>query len=133
MVCGEKLDLASIKAPVFVYASREDHIVPWKAAYGSTRIMSGKKRFVLGASGHIAGVINPPAKNKRNYWTNDKLSGDADAWLAGATEVAGSWWPDWSGWLKPLSGALVAAPKTPGNRKYPPLEPAPGRYVRQKA
>jgi polyhydroxyalkanoate synthase len=132
-VCGVKLDLASIKAPVFVYASREDHIVPWKAAYGSTRIMSGKKRFVLGASGHIAGVINPPAKNKRNYWTNDKLSGDADAWLAGATEVAGSWWPDWSGWLKPLSGALVAAPKTPGNRKYPPLEPAPGRYVRQKA
>jgi polyhydroxyalkanoate synthase len=132
-VCGEKLDLSSVKAPVFIYASREDHIVPWKAAYASTRIMSGKKRFVLGASGHIAGVINPPAKKKRNYWTNHTLSGDADAWLASATEVPGSWWPDWSAWLKPLSGALVAAPKAPGNRKYPPIEPAPGRYVRQKA
>jgi len=132
-VCGEKVDLASVKAPVFIYASREDHIVPWKAAYGSTRIMSGKKRFVLGASGHIAGVINPPAKKKRNYWTHDTLSGDADAWLAGATEVPGSWWPEWAGWLEPLSGALVAAPKAPGNRKYPPIEAAPGRYVRQKA
>jgi polyhydroxyalkanoate synthase len=132
-VCGEKLDLSSINAPVFIYASREDHIVPWKAAYASTRIMSGKKRFVLGASGHIAGVINPPAKKKRNYWTNDTLSGDADAWLAGASEVPGSWWPDWSGWLKPNAGALVAAPKAPGSRKYPPIEPAPGRYVRQKA
>jgi polyhydroxyalkanoate synthase len=132
-VCGEKLDLSSVNAPVFIYASREDHIVPWKAAYASTRIMRGKKRFVLGASGHIAGVINPPAKKKRNYWTHDTLSGDADAWLAGATEVPGSWWPDWSGWLKPMSGTLLAAPKGPGNRKYPPIEPAPGRYVRQKA
>jgi len=132
-VCGEKLDLTSIKAPVFIYASREDHIVPWKAAYASTRIMSGKKRFVLGASGHIAGVINPPAKKKRNYWTNNTLSGDADAWLAGATEVPGSWWPDWSAWLKPLAGALVAAPKAPGSARYKPIEPAPGRYVRAKA
>ena len=132
-VCGEKLDLTSIKAPVFIYASREDHIVPWTAAYASTRIMSGKKRFVLGASGHIAGVINPPAKKKRNYWTNNTLSGDADAWLAGATEVPGSWWSDWSAWLKPLAGALVAAPKAPGSARYKPIEPAPGRYVRAKA
>jgi polyhydroxyalkanoate synthase len=132
-VCGQKLDLSSVKAPVFIYASREDHIVPWKAAYASTRIMSGKRRFVLGASGHIAGVINPPASKKRNYWINDDLGGDAEAWLAGATEVAGSWWPEWTGWLKPHSGALVAAPKAPGNRKYPRIEPAPGRYVKQKA
>ena len=132
-VCGEKLDLGRIKAPVYIYASREDHIVPWKAAYASTRIMSGKKRFTLGASGHIAGVINPPAKKKRNYWTNDALPTDADAWLDSATEVPGSWWPDWSAWLKPQAGALVAAPRTPGNRKYKPIEPAPGRYVKQKA
>ena len=132
-VCGEKLDLGSIEAPVFIYASREDHIVPWKAAYASTRIVSGKKRFVLGASGHIAGVINPPAKKKRNYWVNDALPADADAWLDTATAVPGSWWPEWSGWLKPLSGALVAAPKAPGSRKYAPIEPAPGRYVLQKA
>jgi polyhydroxyalkanoate synthase len=132
-VCGEKLNLGSVKAPVFIYASREDHIVPWKAAYASTRIMSGKKRFVLGASGHIAGVINPPAKKKRNYWTHDTLPADADTWLAGATEVPGSWWPDWSGWLKPQSGPLVAAAKAPGSRKYPAIEAAPGRYVLQKA
>jgi polyhydroxyalkanoate synthase len=132
-VCGEKLDLARIKAPVFIYGSREDHIVPWKSAYASTRVMSGKKRFVLGASGHIAGVINPPAKKKRNYWTSAALPADADAWFAGATEVPGSWWPDWAGWLKPLSGALVTAPKAPGSRKFAPIEPAPGRYVLQKA
>jgi polyhydroxyalkanoate synthase len=95
--------------------------------------MSGKKRFVLGASGHIAGVINPPAKKKRNYWTNSDLSGDANAWLAAATEVPGSWWPDWAGWLKPHAGALVAAPKAQGSRKYPAIEAAPGRYVLQKA
>jgi polyhydroxyalkanoate synthase len=132
-VCGEKLDLGSVKAPVFIYASREDHIVPWKAAYASTRVMSGKKRFVLGASGHIAGVINPPAKKKRNYWMNNTLPATADSWLDTATEVPGSWWGNWAGWLEPLSGALVAAPKAPGSRKYPPIEPAPGRYVKQKA
>ncbi len=132
-VCGEKLDLGAIKAPVFIYASREDHIVPWKSAYASTRVMSGKKRFVLGASGHIAGVINPPAKKKRNYWINEALPADADTWFDGATEVPGSWWPEWSGWLAPLSGVQVAAPKSPGSRKYPAIEPAPGRYVRQKA
>ncbi len=132
-VCGEKLDLARIEAPVFLYASREDHIVPWKAAYASTRVLSGKKRFVLGASGHIAGVINPPAKKKRNYWTNEALPQQPDAWLAAAQEVPGSWWADWSAWLEPLGGALVAAPQLPGSAKYQPIEPAPGRYVLQKA
>ncbi|HRH88727.1 MAG TPA: class I poly(R)-hydroxyalkanoic acid synthase [Rubrivivax sp.] len=132
-VCGEKLDLGSIKAPVFIYASREDHIVPWKAAYASTRVMKGKKRFVLGASGHIAGVINPPAKKKRNYWTNDTLPAAPEAWFDAATEVPGSWWSDWTAWLEPKSGALVAAPKAPGNRRYKPIEAAPGRYVLQKA
>jgi polyhydroxyalkanoate synthase subunit PhaC len=132
-VCGEKLDLSSVKAPVFIYASREDHIVPWKAAYASTRVMSGKKRFILGASGHIAGVINPPAKKKRNYWKNDNLAASADDWFDSATEVPGSWWGDWAGWLEPLSGAQVPAPKAPGSAKYKPIEPAPGRYVKQKA
>ena len=132
-VCGQKLDLGAIKAPVYIYGSREDHIVPWKAAYASTRVMSGKKRFVLGASGHIAGVINPPAKKKRNYWTQTTLPADAEAWLDGATEVPGSWWPDWAGWLKPQAGAQVAAPKTPGSARHKAIEPAPGRYVKQKA
>jgi polyhydroxyalkanoate synthase len=132
-VCGERLDLGQIKAPVFVYASREDHIVPWKAAYGSIRIMKGPRRFVLGASGHIAGVINPPAAKKRNYWVGDKLPTDADAWFDGATEVAGSWWPDWAGWVAPFSGTLTAAPKGYGGHGHRAIEPAPGRYVKQKA
>ena len=131
-VCGERVDLGTIQAPAFIYASREDHIVPWEAAYASTRLLKGKKRFVLGASGHIAGVINPPAKGKRNYWTNDKVPSSAQAWIDSATEHPGSWWPDWTGWLAPLSGKKVAAPRTPGNRRYKALEPAPGRYVKAK-
>jgi polyhydroxyalkanoate synthase subunit PhaC len=132
-VCGEAVDLGSIKAPVFLYGSREDHIVPWKGAYASTRVFKGKKRFVLGASGHIAGVINPPAAKKRSHWVNDKLPASADDWFASAKEVPGSWWPDWSAWLKPNAGPMVAAPKSPGNRKHKAIEPAPGRYVKAKA
>ncbi|MBI5269861.1 MAG: class I poly(R)-hydroxyalkanoic acid synthase [Burkholderiales bacterium] len=132
-VCGEKLDLGRIEAPVFIYASREDHIVPWKGAYASTRVFTGPKRFVLGASGHIAGVINPPAAKKRSHWTNDKLPAAADDWLAGATEHPGSWWDGWAGWLKRHAGPMVAAPKAPGNRRHKAIEPAPGRYVKVKA
>jgi len=132
-VCGEKVDLGAIKAPAYVYASREDHIVPWTAAYLSVPLLTGKTRFVLGASGHIAGVINPPSKNKRNYWTNAKLPAKADDWFDGATEHPGSWWTDWSAWLGSHGGKQIAAPKTPGGRKHKPIEPAPGRYVKQKA
>jgi polyhydroxyalkanoate synthase len=132
-VCGEKIDLGAIKAPAFIYASREDHIVPWQAAYASTEILKGKKRFVLGASGHIAGVINPAVKNKRSHWVNDKLPADAAAWLEGADEKPGSWWPEWAGWLATHAGKQVAAPKAYGNRQHKVIEPAPGRYVKQKA
>jgi polyhydroxyalkanoate synthase subunit PhaC len=132
-VCGEKVDLGSIEAPFFVYGSREDHIVPWTAAYASIPLISGKKTFVMGASGHIAGVINPPAKGKRSYWTNSKLPAKADEWLKTATEHPGSWWPTWSDWLKPHGGKLVNAPKTPGSSKFKAIEPAPGRYVKAKA
>ena len=132
-VCGEKVDLGSIKAPFFVYGSREDHIVPWTAAYASVPLISGKKTFVLGASGHIAGVINPPAKGKRNYWTNSTLPAKPEDWFDSATEHPGSWWTAWSDWLKPLSGKLVNAPKTPGSAGFKAIEPAPGRYVKAKA
>ena len=132
-VCGEKVDLGAIKAPVYIYGSREDHIVPWTAAYASTQVLKGERRFVLGASGHIAGVINPPAKRKRSYWTNAKLPAKAEAWFAGATEHPGSWWTDWSDWLKGMGGKLQPAPKAPGNRQFKPIEPAPGRYVKAKA
>ena len=132
-VCGEPVDLRSIEAPYFIYGSREDHIVPWTAAYASVPLIEGKKSFVLGASGHIAGVINPPAKGKRSYWTNAKLPAKADDWLAGATEHPGSWWTAWSDWLKPHGGKLVNAPKSPGSARFKAIEPAPGRYVKAKA
>ena len=132
-VCGEEVDLGTIEAPAFIYGSREDHIVPWQSAYASTQILSGEKRFVLGASGHIAGVINPPVKKKRNYWTNDKLPADAEAWFKDAVEHPGSWWPEWSSWLKPHGGKQVAAPKSFGGHKYKAIEPAPGSYVKARA
>jgi len=133
-VCGEKVDLRKVDIPVYVYGSREDHIVPIAGAYATVQHLPGKKRFVMGASGHIAGVINPPAKNKRSYWTNDKLPASFDEWLKGAKEHAGSWWPDWSAWLKPHGGKQVAAPKAYGRgTKYKAIEPAPGRYVKAKA
>ncbi len=134
-VCGLPLDVTKIKSPVFIYASREDHIVPWKAAYASTGVLKGAKdqTFVLGASGHIAGVINPASKNKRSHWTNARHPADADTWLATATEQPGSWWPVWSGWLADHGGRQVVAPKSYGSRQYKAIEPAPGRYVRQKA
>ncbi|MCL9860119.1 alpha/beta fold hydrolase, partial [Ralstonia solanacearum] len=132
-VCGEPIDLGRIDVPVYLYGSREDHIVPWKSAYASTQLLKGKLRFVLGASGHIAGVINPPAANKRSHWINAKLAESADAWLEGAQEHPGSWWPDWSAWLATHAGAQKAAPKRYGNADHPAIEPAPGRYVKQKA
>jgi polyhydroxyalkanoate synthase len=132
-VCGQKIDLGKIKAPVFVYASREDHIVPWEAAFESTKILKGKTRFVLGASGHIAGVINPPAAKKRSHWVDGKLGGSPKDWLDSAKEVPGSWWTDWSAWLKPHAGKMVPAPKAYGDRSHKAIEAAPGRYVKAKA
>ncbi|EWS56695.1 class I poly(R)-hydroxyalkanoic acid synthase [Methylibium sp. T29] len=132
-VCGEPLDLRKVNLPTFIYASREDHIVPWQSAYATVEVLPGKKQFVLGASGHIAGVINPPTKNKRSHWINSRLPKTADAWFEGATEHPGSWWPAWADWLKPLGGKLVPAPKAPGDRNHKIIEPAPGRYVKAKA
>ncbi|MDY0108031.1 MAG: class I poly(R)-hydroxyalkanoic acid synthase [Giesbergeria sp.] len=135
-VCGEKIDLGTIKLPVYVYGSREDHIVPINAAYASTQVLPGKKRFVMGASGHIAGVINPPAKGKRSHWirADGKLPKTLDAWLEGAQEHPGSWWTDWSDWLKSHAGKQVPAPKAYGKgSQFKAIEPAPGRYVKQKS
>ncbi len=132
-VCGEGVDLGRIQAPFFVYGSREDHIVPWTAAYASVPLIKGKTVFVLGASGHIAGVINPPAKGKRSYWTNNRLPEQAQDWFDSATEHPGSWWTTWADWLKPLAGKLVNAPKAPGSARFAAIEPAPGRYVKAKA
>ena len=135
-VCGTPVDLGKIDTPTYVYGSREDHIVPWDGAYRNTQVLKGAKcRFVLGASGHIAGVINPPEKKKRSHWigTTATLPPSHEAWFEKAKEHPGSWWPDWDAWLKGHAGKQVAAPKVPGNRQYKPIEPAPGRYVKQKA
>ena len=132
-VCGEKIDLSKLDMPTYIYGSREDHIVPIGGAYASTQVLKGPKRFVMGASGHIAGVINPPAKKKRSHWTGDKLPLSHQAWLEGATEHAGSWWPDWAAWLQRHAGKQIAAPKSYGSRKCKAIEPAPGRYVKAKA
>lgn len=131
-VCGEKVDLGKITVPAYIYASHDDHIVPWKSAYESTHILKGKNRFVLGASGHIAGVINPPAKNKRHYFENNKLAKSADEWLAAAKDIKGSWWPNYAKWLEEFGGKKVKASKTFGNARYKKLEAAPGKYVKEK-
>ncbi|MDR0735233.1 MAG: class I poly(R)-hydroxyalkanoic acid synthase [Zoogloeaceae bacterium] len=131
-MCGIRVDLGKLDMPVYLLASREDHIVPWHTSYQSTRLLGGEKRFVLGASGHIAGVINPAVKNKRSYWTNTNLKVDAKEWLDTAEEHKGSWWSDWAAWIAAHGEGEKAAPKTFGNATYKPIEPAPGRYVKER-
>jgi len=131
--CGVPVDLSKITAPVYLLASREDHIVPWKAAYLTKDLIGGDARFVLAASGHVAGVINPPARNKRSHWLNDELVSDPQRWLEAAQEKPGSWWPDWDAWMKHHSTGTIPAPTELGNAQYYPIEPAPGRYVKLKS
>jgi polyhydroxyalkanoate synthase len=136
-VCGTPVDLTLLDMPTFVYGSREDHIVPWDSAYASTRLVHGDVTFVLGASGHIAGVINPPEKKKRSFWTSrpgsKALPAKANDWFATAQENPGSWWPTWSAWLDSHGGAWVKAPAQAGAKAYPVLEAAPGSYVKRRA
>ena len=132
-MCGVPVSLKRVKVPTFVFSAREDHIVPWGGGYKSAKTLGGNVRFVLGASGHIAGTINPAGKNKRSYWTNAALPATAEQWLAGANEVQGSWWPDWMKWLKPHAGKMVPARRKLGGGKRKPIEPAPGRYAKERA
>ncbi|MBV8248118.1 MAG: alpha/beta fold hydrolase [Comamonas sp.] len=135
-VCGEKIDMGQLKMPVYIYGSRDDHIVPVGAAYASSQVLGGELRFVMGASGHIAGVINPPAKNKRSHWLREdgQFPATLQEWLAGSSEYPGSWWTDWSQWLGGHAGKQIAAPKSYGRgRSYTAIEDAPGRYVLAKA
>lgn len=135
-VLGEPVDFGQIAAPTFLYASREDHIVPWTSAYASMALLNPKQpklnQFVVGASGHIAGVINAPAKNKRSYWSYDKPAKSAAEWMEKSTEQPGSWWPAWAEFLKKHAGKQ-GKPRQYGNADYPVIEPAPGRYVKAKA
>jgi polyhydroxyalkanoate synthase len=132
-MCGQPVDLGRVNMPSYVLATREDHIVPWQTAYAGVALLGGDARFVLGASGHIAGVVNPASKNKRSFWTNADQPSDTQAWLAGAAEHLGSWWSDWSAWLKLYVDGECAARSTLGNAQYKAIEAAPGRYVKEKA
>jgi polyhydroxyalkanoate synthase len=131
-LCGTPIDLTKIDIPVYLQASREDHIAPYHSVFKAVGHYTGPVRAILAGSGHIAGVINPPTANKYKYWTNDELPYEPDKWLANAEEHPGSWWPDWDRWLSKLSGKKVTA-RTPGADPYPALEDAPGSYVRIRA
>ncbi len=130
-LAGVPIDLHKIKTPSFLLSTQEDHIAPWKATYAATQIYAGSIKFVLSGSGHVAGVVNPPAAEKYGYWTNSDLPADPDAWLEGAENHKGSWWPEWAKWLKKYRGAEVPA-RVPGDRKLTPIEDAPGSYVKLK-
>jgi len=126
---GEAIDLRKVDLPTFILSTREDHIAPWKSTYAATGIYAGPIRFCLSASGHIAGVVNPPASNKYCYWTNSRNPKDPDAWFDGANQHTGSWWPEWYKWLKKTAGPKIPA-RVPGDGKLKALEDAPGSYVK---
>ncbi len=126
------IDIGKIARPLYFLSTREDHIAPWRSTYAGTQLVSGPVRFVLGASGHVAGVINPPAANKYGYWTSDALPADPEEWLKAATFHQGSWWADWADWIGGHGGGEVPA-RQPGSRSLPPIEDAPGSYVRVRA
>ena len=132
ILCDVPADLGAVNVPAYVMAAREDHIVPWQSAYLSTELLGGKCEFVLAASGHVAGVVNPASGGRRHFWTRAETPPGPDAWLEGAAQQHGSWWPHWTKWLRSEAGELQPAPAAAGNTAYPVIEPAPGRYVKQK-
>jgi polyhydroxyalkanoate synthase len=130
---GVKIDLRKVKTPAFLLSTREDHIAPWRSTYAATQLYSGPVKFALSASGHIAGVINPPARGKYQYWTGPQPKGDRyDNWLAKAEEHPGSWWPHWQTWIE-AQDAARAKPRRVGGGKIKAIEPAPGSYVKVRA
>jgi len=126
---GVPIDLTKIDLPVYIIATKDDHIAPWKSTYRATQLYTGKTRFVLSASGHIAGVVNPPAAGKYCHWTSASLPDDPDAWFDAAKQTDGSWWPDWQKWVSKSAAGQVKA-RQPGGKRHKPLEDAPGSYVK---
>lgn len=125
------IDLGTVEAPLYALATKDDHISPWVSCFAALHAFKGPVRFILGASGHIAGVVNPPSANKYRYWTNAKRPKDPDAWLEGAKSHEGSWWTDWGKWLSGHGGPMVPA-RRPGDGALKPIEDAPGSYVRAR-
>ncbi|MBA4501927.1 PHA/PHB synthase family protein [Marinobacterium marinum] len=131
-ICGETIDLRRVKTPCYFLSTMEDHIAPWKGTFRALDLFSGTVEFVLGASGHVAGVINPAKKNRRNYWIKGELGKGPEAWLESAERQEGSWWNHWSEWLRRRAGKKVTAPTEYGTADYPVIEAAPGSYVRNR-
>ena len=127
-----RLNLGDVKTPVYVQSSKEDHIAPARSVYRGARLFGGPVTFTMAGSGHIAGVINAPVAKKYQHWTNSDLPPTLEEWAAGAVETPGSWWPHWAEWLRAKSGKLVPA-RDPAKGKYPPIEDAPGSYVKVKS
>jgi polyhydroxyalkanoate synthase len=130
---GVPVDLRDVKTPAYILSTRDDHIAPWKATYAATQLYQGTTRFVLGASGHIAGVINPPSANKYGYWSGKSLPADPDTWFEGADYQEGSWWVDWRKWVSRYNGGKKVPARTPGDAGLKVIEPAPGSYVKVRA
>jgi len=130
-IAGVPIDLRRVTTPSYIQSGKEDHIAPARSVYKMTQLFTGPLRFILAGSGHIAGVVNPPAQHKYQYWTNATLPPDLDGFIAGATETKGSWWPDWLAWLQPYLGDQLA-PRRPGAAPFIVIEPAPGRYVKER-
>ena len=126
------IDLSRVEVPSYFLSTREDHIAPWKSTFRGTQLLGGDRRFVLAASGHIAGVVNPPEGGKYSHWTSGDLPDDPEAWFASATEMAGSWWPNWQRWVTGLAREEVEA-RVPGSGALAAIEDAPGSYVKVKA
>jgi polyhydroxyalkanoate synthase len=131
-VLGTAIDLSKVDCDTYVLAGMTDHIVPWEGAFATTRILGGETEFVLGSSGHIQSLVNPPTNPKAKFFTGGDLAGSAQDWLRSATETKGSWWPHWLAWLDARSGDRRPAPAELGSNAHPPLDPAPGRYVKER-
>lgn len=129
---GVKIDLSAVKVPAYFVSTAQDHIALWQATYKGALVLGGKNRFVLGGSGHIAGIVNPPEANKYGYWTNEKLADTPDEWYQGSENHEGSWWLDWQQWVLKQGDMEMVPVRQPGDGKLPALEEAPGRYVKQR-
>jgi polyhydroxyalkanoate synthase len=127
-LAGVPMDLSKVKVPAYFISTAEDHIAPWKTTYKGSKYLGSPVRFVLGGSGHIAGIVNPPAAKKYQYWTNDALPATAEAWLEGAKQHPGSWWADWQRWMEQQNGD----DKVPARIPSKAIEDAPGSYVMQR-
>jgi polyhydroxyalkanoate synthase len=129
---GARIDLGAVKTPLLAISLKDDHVSAWNATYDGARLFGGPVRFLLGGSGHNAGVINPPSANKHGFWTNEKMPETADGWFEGAERQEGSWWPHWQSWLSKGGKAKKVPARVPGDGRLAAIEPAPGSYVRNR-